>query len=31
MIRRTLESLHEFTAGSPPADDETLLAVRVVA
>ena len=30
MIRRTLESLEKFTAGSPPADDRTLLAVRVV-
>jgi sigma-B regulation protein RsbU (phosphoserine phosphatase) len=30
MIRRTLESLEKFTAGSPPADDQTLLAVRVV-
>ena len=31
MIRRTLDSLELFTAGSPPADDRTLLAVRVVA
>jgi sigma-B regulation protein RsbU (phosphoserine phosphatase) len=30
MIRRTLESLDQFTAGSPPTDDRTLLAVRVV-
>jgi sigma-B regulation protein RsbU (phosphoserine phosphatase) len=30
MIRRTMESLDRFTAGSPPADDQTLLAVRVV-
>jgi sigma-B regulation protein RsbU (phosphoserine phosphatase) len=29
MIRRTLDSLELFTAGSPPADERTLLAVRV--
>jgi sigma-B regulation protein RsbU (phosphoserine phosphatase) len=29
MVRRTLESLNRFTAGSPPTDDRTLLAVRV--
>jgi sigma-B regulation protein RsbU (phosphoserine phosphatase) len=30
MINRTLESLNRFTGGSPPADDQTLLAARVV-